>query len=92
MRTYIANAGMLPALETRFRDHTIKFFKKYSMTSIGYWMPIEGPMAETHADLHPRPPEPRGGQGELGIVLGGQGMAEGQDGLRSQRAHSREGA
>ena len=47
MRTYVANEGMLPALETRFRDHTIKFFNKYSMTSIGYWKPMDGPGAQT---------------------------------------------
>jgi NIPSNAP len=47
MRTYVANEGKLPALETRFRDHTIKFFNKYSMTSIGYWKPMDGPAAET---------------------------------------------
>jgi hypothetical protein len=47
MRTYTANEGKLPALETRFRDHTIKFFNKYSMTSIGYWVPEDGPAAQT---------------------------------------------
>jgi hypothetical protein len=47
MRTYVTNEGKLPALETRFRDHTIKFFNRYSMTSIGYWKPAEGPGAET---------------------------------------------
>jgi NIPSNAP len=47
MRTYTANEGKLPALESRFRDHTIKFFNKYSMTSIGYWKPADGPAAQT---------------------------------------------
>jgi hypothetical protein len=47
MRTYTANEGKLPALETRFRDHTIRLFNKYSMTSIGYWVPQEGPLAQT---------------------------------------------
>lgn len=47
MRTYTANEGKLPALEARFRDHTIKFFNKYNMTSIGYWTPLEGPAAQT---------------------------------------------
>ena len=47
MRTYVANDGKLPALEKRFRDHTIKFFNKYSMTSIGYWKPMDGPAAQT---------------------------------------------
>ena len=47
MRTYVTNEGKLPALETRFRDHTIKFFNKYSMTSIGYWVPEDGPASQT---------------------------------------------
>jgi hypothetical protein len=47
MRTYTTNEGKLPALETRFRDHTIKFFNKYNMTSIGYWIPTEGPTSQT---------------------------------------------
>jgi NIPSNAP len=47
MRTYTTNEGKLPALETRFRDHTIKFFNKYNMTSIGYWVPQEGPLSTT---------------------------------------------
>jgi NIPSNAP len=46
MRTYVTNEGKLPALETRFRDHTIKFFNKYNMTSIGYWIPQDGPAAQ----------------------------------------------
>ena len=47
MRTYTTNEGKLPALETRFRDHTIKFFDKYNMKSIGYWIPSEGPTSQT---------------------------------------------
>jgi hypothetical protein len=42
MRTYIASAGKLDALNARFRDHTLGYFKKYNMTSIGYWTPAEG--------------------------------------------------
>jgi hypothetical protein len=47
MRTYTTNEGKLPALNARFRDHTIRFFTKYSMTSVGYWTPQEGPLAQT---------------------------------------------
>jgi hypothetical protein len=47
MRTYTTNEGKLPALETRFRDHTIKFFDKYNMKSIGYWIPSDGPTSQT---------------------------------------------
>ena len=46
MRTYTANEGKLPALESRFRDHTIKFFNKYNMSSVGYWTPLEGPLSQ----------------------------------------------
>ena len=42
MRTYIASAGRMDALNTRFRDHTLGFFKKHGMTSIGYWTPAQG--------------------------------------------------
>src|SRR5437879_840359 len=31
--------GRLPALQARFRDHTISIFKKHHMESIGYWVP-----------------------------------------------------
>ena len=47
MRTYTTNEGKLPALESRFRDHTIKFFDRYNMTSVGYWIPSEGPTSQT---------------------------------------------
>jgi hypothetical protein len=43
MRTYTCNEGKLDALNARFRDHTIKIFKKHGITSIGYWVPQDGP-------------------------------------------------
>ena len=43
MRTYTANEGKLEALKTRFRDHTIRIFKKHGMESIGYWVPQDKP-------------------------------------------------
>src|SRR4051794_8532291 len=39
MRTYTCFPGKLEALKTRFRDHTIRIFKKHGMESIGYWVP-----------------------------------------------------
>src|SRR5215208_7340451 len=39
MRTYVCHPGKLEALKTRFRDHTIRIFKKHDMESIGYWVP-----------------------------------------------------
>jgi hypothetical protein len=46
LRTYTTNEGKLPALQTRFRDHTVRIFNKHNMTSIGYWTPQDGPLSE----------------------------------------------
>jgi uncharacterized protein YbaA (DUF1428 family) len=37
MRTYTTTPGNLKALESRFRDHTVKLFEKHGMTNIAYW-------------------------------------------------------
>ena len=37
MRTYTTAPGMLPHLETRFREHTCSLFKKHGMTNLGYF-------------------------------------------------------
>ena len=42
LRTYHCSPGKLPALEKRFREHTVKLFEKHGMTNIGYWTPAEG--------------------------------------------------
>jgi NIPSNAP len=42
VRTYVASAGRFDAMMTRFRDHTLRFFTKHGMTSIGYWTPVAG--------------------------------------------------
>jgi hypothetical protein len=41
LRTYTASPGKLDNLLARFRDHTLALFKKYGMTSFGYWTPTE---------------------------------------------------
>jgi uncharacterized protein YbaA (DUF1428 family) len=41
LRTYHAAPGKLDALNTRFREHTLKLFEKHDITSIGYWIPVE---------------------------------------------------
>jgi NIPSNAP len=46
IRTYVAPPGKLEALKSRFRDHTIRIFKKHGMTSIGYWTPLDAPASE----------------------------------------------
>jgi hypothetical protein len=47
LRTYTANEGKLPDLLARFRDHTIRLFKKHGMESVGYWVPTEKPQSTT---------------------------------------------
>jgi NIPSNAP len=41
LRTYTASTSNLDNLLARFRDHTLKLFKKHGMTSFGYWTPTE---------------------------------------------------
>lgn len=39
LRVYHCLPGRLPALQTRFRDNTIRIFNKHHMTSVAYWVP-----------------------------------------------------
>ena len=41
LRIYTAAEGKLDALNTRFRDHTVKLFTKHGITNLGYWTPID---------------------------------------------------
>ncbi|MCU0339877.1 MAG: NIPSNAP family protein [Spirosomaceae bacterium] len=41
LRTYTTHAGKLPDLLARFRNHTVKLFKKHGMTNVAYWT-VEG--------------------------------------------------
>ena len=43
LRTYLVNPGKLPGLNSRFRDHTTRLFKKHGMKSIAYWTPFDKP-------------------------------------------------
>ena len=47
MRTYHVPDGKMDALHARFRDHTLRLFKKHGIESVGYWTvsvkPGEGP-------------------------------------------------
>ena len=47
LRTYTCNEGKLDALKTRFRDHTIRIFKRHGMESIGYWVPEDPEKSKT---------------------------------------------
>jgi hypothetical protein len=42
LRTYTCTPGNLPALDARFRDHTIALFKKHAMTNLFYWHLLPG--------------------------------------------------
>jgi hypothetical protein len=43
LRTYTAPEGKLGDLHKRFRDHTMRIFKKHGMDSVGYWQPQDAP-------------------------------------------------
>ncbi|SFI81145.1 NIPSNAP family protein [Planctomicrobium piriforme] len=47
LRVYTCEPGKLPALEERFRDHTMRLFEKHGMKNLAYWEPLDGPEAET---------------------------------------------
>jgi NIPSNAP len=44
LRTYTTTPGNLPALHTRFREHTIGLFAKHGMTNLWYWKLLPGKM------------------------------------------------
>src|SRR5712692_4566377 len=46
LRVYHCLPGRLPALQTRFRDHTIGIFTKHHMTSVAYWTPQDAPQKD----------------------------------------------
>ena len=41
-RVYEAMPGKLPALNARFRNHTLKIFERHGIKNIGYWTPSVG--------------------------------------------------
>ena len=46
LRTYKAAEGKLDALDARFRDHTVRLFRKHGIESVAYWHPADGPEAK----------------------------------------------
>ena len=44
LRTYHTFPGRLPALQARFRDHTVTIFNRHHMTSVGYFTPQDAPV------------------------------------------------
>jgi len=45
-RTYTAAPGKLDALQARFRDDTMRIFKKHGLTSVGYFAPMDEPLSK----------------------------------------------
>lgn len=41
LRTYHCFPGKIPAINSRFRDHTMELFEKHGMTNIVYWNTVE---------------------------------------------------
>jgi NIPSNAP protein len=41
LRTYYAAPGKLEELHARFRNHTLKLFKKHGMEVVGFWGPTD---------------------------------------------------
>ncbi|MBU6293701.1 MAG: NIPSNAP family protein [Planctomycetes bacterium] len=46
LRTYYVHPGRMPALEKRFKDHTIGLLGKYGMKLVGFWKPADPKQAE----------------------------------------------
>jgi hypothetical protein len=43
LRTYWPTPGKMPALNRRFRDHTLALFAKHGMEVVGFWETVIGP-------------------------------------------------
>jgi hypothetical protein len=46
IRRYTAAPGKLEELQARFRNHTDAIFKKHNMKSVGYFAPMDEPLAK----------------------------------------------
>lgn len=46
LRTYTTNDGKLDGLHARFRDHTMRLFKKHGMTNLIYTTPVDEKTAD----------------------------------------------
>ena len=45
LRTYTATEGNLENLHARFRDHTVRIFRKHGMEIVGFWRPTDPELA-----------------------------------------------
>lgn len=46
LRIYTCEPGKLDALNTRFREHTLRLFEKHGIENVAYWTPIAGAEAD----------------------------------------------
>ena len=52
LRTYTTLEGRLPALESRFRDHTMGLFEEHGISNVGYWIPTDRPNTLIYLIVH----------------------------------------
>jgi hypothetical protein len=55
-RTYVVQpngVGNLDLLHARFREHTLRFFKKHGITVVGFWQPLGRTDALTYLLVYP---------------------------------------
>jgi hypothetical protein len=42
LRVYTVHPGKMPALLSRFREHTCRLFERHGIKSVGYWLNLVG--------------------------------------------------
>ena len=55
LRTYVAAEGKLPALESRFSDHTMALFERHGMKNVVYWRATDRPNTLVYVIGHRSP-------------------------------------
>lgn len=53
LRTYTTEEGRLEALQSRFRDHTLRIFAKHGMEVVGFWVPTDVPNTLIYVMAYP---------------------------------------
>ena len=48
LRTYTTHPGKLDDLNARFRDHTVRLFKRHGLESVVYWLQTDGEQANNN--------------------------------------------
>ena len=85
LRTYTAAPGKFDALNTRFRDHTLRIFAKHGVKNVVYWTPTEGPLMGNTL-IYVIPHASREAAKKFWSALPGRsGMGQSQGRVRSER-------